>query len=222
MASPDKVIEIFGEGKTDIGKDADSEAPMTGVVAILVHALCGHPAQMQVKRRAVSFLQGKGWTQKVKFAKRQAFYSGSAGAVFVLDTEGHHKERMRELADGRNAALDAFPMAIGAAHPCVEAWLLADAKAIKKGLSLQGLPVVPDEPERLPAPQHDRGDNPKTALAKISGIAKGELSASEKDKIARAMGDLPLLRERCPLGFAPFAEEVECRIKPIFVEPIQA
>src|ERR1022692_3220739 len=77
VASPDKVIEIFGEGKTDIGKVTDPEVPKTGVVAVLLHTLCGRPANMRVKRKAGSFLIGKGWTQKVKFAKRQAFYNKS-------------------------------------------------------------------------------------------------------------------------------------------------
>lgn len=222
MASPDSVIEIFGEGKADVGKTTDPELPKTGVVPILVYILCGHPASLRVKRKAGSFLQGKGWTQKVKFAKRQAFYNGSAGVVFVLDTEGNLKERIKELVDGRDAGLIDFPMAVGAAHPCIEAWLLADAKAIRKGMELGVTPHVPDEPEGLPAPQHDRKHNPKTELAKCAGQGKSELSAAEKDQIALALKDIALLCARCPLGFSPFAAEVEQRIRPIFSKPEQS
>jgi hypothetical protein len=219
VASPDKVIEIIGEGKTDIGKGTDPEVPKTGVVAILVHTLCGRPANMRIKCRAGPFLQGKGWVQKVKFAKRQAFYNKSAGVVFVLDTEGHLKERIKELVEGRDAGLSEFPMAIGAAHPCIEAWLLADAKAIRKGMELGVTPEVPDQPEGLPAPQHDRKLNPKTVLAKCAGAAKADLSTSEKDQIALAIKHSALLCERCPLGFGPFAAEVEQRIRPLFSDP---
>jgi hypothetical protein len=38
----------------------------------------------------------------------------------------------------------------------------------------------------------------------------------EKDFIATAMNDMPLVRKRCPQGFAPFADEVENRIRPLF------
>jgi hypothetical protein len=52
--SPDGnvVVEVFGEGKTDVGKATDAEEPRRGVVAILVHTLCGKPAGMKVKRKA--------------------------------------------------------------------------------------------------------------------------------------------------------------------------
>jgi len=216
------VLEIFGEGKTDIGKakSSEPELPRTGVVAILVHMLCGCPASMRVKRKPSIFLQGKGWTQKVKFAKRQAFYNKSAGVVFVLDTEGDHKERMDELEKGRNAAHLDFPMAIGVAHPCIETWLLADAKAIKKAMDLKSLPTVSDTPETMPAPQRDRKNNPKIALAIAAEIKKAELSSVDKDRITLEIRDLALICERCPIGFQPFAAEVELRIKPLFAVPL--
>jgi hypothetical protein len=216
VASPDEVIEIFGEGKTDIGKVTDPEVPKTGVVAILLYTLCDRPANMRVKRKAGSFLIGKGWTQKVKFAKRQAFYNKSAGVVFVLDTEGSHKERIRELVEGRDASLREFPMAVGAAHPCIEAWLLADAKAIRKGMALGVTPQVPDEPEKLTAPQHDRKHNPKTVLAECAGSPQTNLSSAQMDQIALAINDMGILCDRCVIGFAPFSAEVEQHIKPLF------
>jgi hypothetical protein len=53
-------------------------------------------------------------------------------------------------------------------------------------------------------------------LARIAGSRKKELSAGEKDRIAAAMNDMELPRARCPLGFAPFADEVEDHICPLF------
>jgi hypothetical protein len=210
-----KVLEITGEGKADVGK-SDAELPNSGVIPILVHTLCGKPADMRVKRRPVSFLHGKGWWQKIRFAKQQAFYNRSAGAVVVLDTEGDHKGRMADLVKGRGFGLAEFPMAVGAAHACIEAWLLADAIAIAQGMGLTTPPQVPDQPEQLLAPQHNRKNNPKTVLAECAGASKSELSAAEKDRIALAMKNMSLVRTRCPVGFAPFANEVELLIKPIF------
>jgi len=214
------VIEVFGEGKTDVGHDPRPQHPVRGVVPILLHALCGRPDRMLVKRHAVPFLQqqgiGKGIWQKVRFARRQAFYSRSDAAVFVVDSEGDLKGRARELARGRDSGPSTLPMAVGVAHPCIESWLLADTAAIRRGLGLSSTPNVTDKPEELPAPCQNRSHNAKTELRRASGSNEKELSTGEKDKIATAINDLDLLRSRCPRGFAPFADEVQQHIRPLF------
>ena len=53
-------------------------------------------------------------------------------------------------------------------------------------------------------------------LAKCANAARNELSSAQKDSIALAMKDMALVSARCPRGFAPFAAEVEERIKPLF------
>ena len=214
------VIEVFGEGKTDVEDEATERAPedpSRGVLPILVHTLCGRPATMRVKRYGRRFMMKPGnLKQKARFAKRQARINGSAGAVFVVDSDGDLKGRTRDLAEGRQMEPGQFPMAIGVAHPCIEAWLLADASAIRRGLDLRGNPKTPDEPEKLPPPSQDGRKNPKRALAGAAGQHKQDLSAHEKARIAAAMKDVPLVRNRCPQGFAPFADEVECHIRPLF------
>lgn len=49
--SPDDevVIDVFGEGKTDVGRDPQLQRPEQGVVSILLHTLCGKPEGMRVK-----------------------------------------------------------------------------------------------------------------------------------------------------------------------------
>jgi len=214
------VIEIFGEGKTDVEDEATEPAPedpSRGVLPILVHTLCGRPDTMRVKRHGRRFMIKPGsLKQKARFAKRQARINGSAGAVFVVDSDGDLKGRSRNLRDGRRMEPGEFPMAIGIAHPCIETWLLADPAAIRRGLELPSNPETPDEPESLPLRAQDKRKNPKAALARAAGQQKQDLSARKKERIAAAMNDLPLLRERCPQGFAPFADEVECHIRPLF------
>ncbi len=170
MPDSHRVLEICGEGRTDIGNvvsPSDTrtkpQPPTQGVIPVLVHKLCGEPDTMKVIRRAVPHLQGKGLWQKVKFAKQTALYNQSAGAVFVMDSEGKHHDRFAELSRGRDAAYGDFPMAIGVAHPCVEAWLLVDSAAIARALGLSTPVVVPSNPENLPAPQANRVRNPKTS-----------------------------------------------------------
>ena len=212
------VIEVYGEGKTDVGHDPAPQRPTNGVVPILLHTLCDKPKRMLVKRYAMPhMIQRKGGlAQKVRFAKRQARLNGSAVAVFVVDSEGDLTERNRELAKGRAMESGDFPMAVGVAHPCIEAWLLADAAAIRRALELEKTPDVPEHPESLPAPCRDRRSNPKTVLSACTKQDKRELSVAEKERIAAAMNDMDLVRDRCPLGFAPFAAEVDRYIRPLF------
>ncbi len=223
MVSPDGnvVIEVYGEGRTDVGRSEDARPPTEGVVPILTHKLCGKPERMLVKRRMYAMLQRpKGRWQKVKFAKHQAHYNKTTeGLVFVLDSEGDKKklkETREDLEKGRDAIGLSIPMAVGVAHPCIESWLLPDATAIRRGLKLDTSPEVPEEPESLPAPCKDRKRNPKTVLAQAGGSNKKELSTAQKNEIATAINDLDLLRQRCPLGFGPFADEVVQHIRPLF------
>ncbi len=212
------VIEVIGEGIADIGSGEKSDLPDSGIVPIMLNNLCGKPASMRIKQWQFAFLVGKGLPKKVQFAKRQAFHNKSQAAVFVVDSEGGDKElkaKRGELEEGRGRELPQFPMAIGIAHPCIESWLLAAPDAIRRGLRLAATPQVPDEPEKFPAPCKDRRNNPKTALAE-AGQGSGQLSAVEKDKIAAAINDFDQLRARCPLSFAPFADEIDRQIRPLF------
>jgi len=212
------VVEFFGEGKTDIGEEDASTRPMQGVVPILVHALCGKPGRMIAKRTPMLQLQERGLARKVRFAKRLARRRKSAAAVFVVDTEGDLrvlKAKKADLEQGRNAESPDFPMAVGVAQPCIEAWLLADASAIRRAFDMPAAPGVPAEPEKCPAPCQNQKDNPKTILARIVGL-KRRLSAEENWRIAAAMNDMGLVRTRCPASFAPLADEVEGRIRPLF------
>jgi hypothetical protein len=215
--SNDVLLELYGEGKSDIGGEHGVVGrPVFGVLPRLLHSLCDRPSNMLVKIYRTPFLHGKGWAQKVQFAKRQAYYNKSAGVVFVMDTEGEQKKRMEELTKGRDKAFPTFPMAVGAPHPCIEVWLLADAAAIKKGMELVQSPQIPDELESLPAPRQDRKRNPKTILSQCCGKGASELTANEKDRIAAEIRDLQRLKNRCPTSFGPFADEVEQRIRPLF------
>ncbi len=216
MPEHSSVIEIIGEGKTDLGQGGvRPEPPTTGVLPILVHRLCNRPESMQVLKRPLQFLQRGNLFQKVRFAKRQAFYNGSAGLVFVVDTEGNHPGQLEELRRGRDSEFREYPAAVGVAHPCIEAWLLADASAISRAMGLTQRANVPAQPESVPAPCQDRTQNPKILLAQCAGLNRLVTSA-DTTRIAQEIRDLDAIRTRCPMSFAPFADEVVGIIKPIF------
>ena len=169
---------------------------------------------MVAKRRSFAFLQGKSLAQKVRFAKRQAFYNRSAGAVFVMDSEGDDRRRRKvldEMSRGRDQEQVSLPIAVGVAHPCIEAWLLVDQDAVRRVAGLQEPLELPADPELLPAPCESETGNPKAVLA-----AWGIRSAAQKDAIATATNDIKRLEERCPRGFGRFAQEVRQQIKPLF------
>lgn len=211
------VIEICGEGKTDVAqKDAKPAPTTTGVVPVLARRLCDDPPSLRVKRTPYMFLIGKGRWQKVLFAKRNAKINGSAGCVFVLDSEGDLPGVRAELERGRLKEHPDYPMAVGIAHPCIETWLLSDASAIRRGLGLSQRPTVPVQPETLPAPQANRTHNPKTVLA-VCNTNNRSPNAAEKTIIAEHL-DLAIAESVCP-SFAAFAEEVRQRIRPLFPPP---
>lgn len=216
------VIEICGEGKTDVSKQDSEPVPATeGVVPVLVRRLCCEPADsatFRVKRRPFMFLQGKGLWQKVRGAKRNARINGSAACVFVMDSEGDPAGVLADLVKGRDSESLDYPTAIGVAHPCIEAWLLSDASAIRQGLGITGAkPTVPEEPESLPAPQQDRKNNPKTVLDALHP-KRNAVNAVDKTAIAGRMA-IPddLTQHPCP-SFAAFAVEVRTQIRDRFFQ----
>ena len=221
MAGLFKVLEIIGEGKTDLGGNGgvapfQAEMPTDGVLPVLVHKLCGEPNELRVVRRKLATLQSGSLKRKVVFSKVQAYYNGSHGAVFVVDTEGDHPARKRaELIAGRDEKCPEFPMAVGIAHPCIETWLLVDATAIARAMRLAALPETPADPEGLPAPQKDRNNNPKTVLARCSGSADA-VSSRDASRIASMIKDIKAIGTACPEGFQPFAKEVTERLAPLF------
>lgn len=211
---PDIVIEIFGEGSTDVGKTTQVPSIAdSGVVTILTRRLCGDSSQLRVRQKAYMFLQDKKRWQKVRGAKRNARINGSAGCIFVLDSEGDQASIRAELQTGRDSESPDYPMAIGVAHPCIEAWLLADASAIRRGLSLEQKPVVPENPELLPAPHVDRKNNPKFALAGCHPNTRHP-NLAEKSAIAEHL-NLESAGSVCPSLFA-FVSEIRNQIAPLF------
>jgi hypothetical protein len=160
--------------------------------------------------------QGKPLWQKVWLFKRTAKINGSAGCVFVMDSEGKPNVVQADLEKGRDHMHPDFPMAIGVAHTCVEAWLLSDASAIRRGLSLNQRPTVPPNPESLPAPQANRNHNPKTVLAACHPNNRHP-NLVEKTAMAEQLS-LATAEAVCP-SFCAFAAEVRQRIRLLFPPP---
>lgn len=219
------IIEIIADGIVDGGPEDETERlPDAGVVTILVFKLCGSPEIMRIRRRKKLFLKkGTKLWRRVELSKVRAADHGDAGLVYVVDSEGANPEkRLEELVKGRDSKRLAFPMAVGVSHPCIEAWVLADANAIQQARGLADLPPLPESIEELPdAPKKFPGDHYKRFLALLVGIETSDLSADEKWDIIKAVKNTETIGMRCP-SFARFADEVRNRIQPLFPVPFAA
>ena len=179
------VVEVMGEGVADIGSEQKSDLPDSGIVPILLHKLCGKPSRMRIKHKPVAFLSGKGLAKKVQFAKRQAFYNRSHAAVFVVDSEGGHKELQAKLADlenGRDRELPDFRMAVGVAQPCIESWLLAAPEAIRRGLQLVATPQCRQSPRESRPHARIGAIIPRRCWPRWSGAAMASFQRPKRTK----------------------------------------
>jgi Domain of unknown function (DUF4276) len=217
-----KVIELVCDGKTEGGPADDlPKPPITGVLTLLLHRLCDEPDDMLVRRRKPLFLRKRTplW-RRVEQTKIRAADHGEAGLVYVVDTEGDKpQKKLDDLNKGRSAKRLDFPMAIGVCHPCVEAWLLADAVAIQLAFKLPTFPPLPSTPEDLPgAPKKSPGAFYKKTLATAAGQNRDDLSAQEKSDIIQEVVDLAVIEAACA-QFQTFAREVRKHIRPVFFPP---
>ena len=69
------VVHLYGEGVTDVGPQTEKlVAPAKGVIAILVHKMCGAPSKMAVRTSHYPHLQGKKLWQKAPTHHLQGYF----------------------------------------------------------------------------------------------------------------------------------------------------
>ncbi len=220
MATPQsqRVVEIVGDGIAETGKMSVAPTkPESGVVTLLVFRLCDCPEGMFVHRRPIFRQKRYPLWRRVQQTKMRAADYGDAGLIYVVDSEGEDPAKyLTELVRGRDAKRKDFPMAVGVAHPCIEAWLLADPQAIRKAFDLKKAPSIPSAREYLPnAPKTFPGKFYKRFLAECAQKQRADLSMQEKSALVLAINDIAVIENSCP-SFASFAAEVKDHIGPIF------
>ena len=119
-------------------------------------------------------------------------------AVVLLVDQDDHKERVTEIDDAQESDLATIRRALGVAIRTFDAWMLADEHALTTVLeyqvSRQQNPENVTDPKRL-----------CTELLEDSSLAIG---AAEAYGAIASVADVGVLEERCPKGFAPFANRV--------------
>lgn len=155
-----------------------------------------------------------GYPRKVHLAIEEAKIRGCSSVAVVVDrdrTEGG--SRLGQLREGRDLAEQrdnplAYKTALGVAVETVEAWLLADERALNEALALDPkAPAIPS-PEALGGGPRTE-THPKNVLRKLIQRSGAASKAPYDDIAERAR--LDVVERRCPIGFAPFAAELRER-----------
>jgi hypothetical protein len=222
-------ILILGEGPTDLGLFPEDEGTfdLEGPIPVLVRRLLEdkgihttlefHPSLLRKiprlnpgrKMRPADSISG--FENKLRGLLGLPLGRGADAIIAVTDRDGEkHKDRILELNKGREHIQEAGKKcAVGVAIEMIEAWLLADEKALRSALENKNIQRQKD-PEEIYASDESSNKHPKGLLNHlIHKSPKSDKSIPELfAEIARNI-DLEVLIQRCPTGFAPFAQQVQ-------------
>jgi len=141
---------------------------------------------------------GRGYYKKAVRWMREAEKQGFDAIVLLVDEDGH-TDRRSEIAEAQlEKRITRIKRAMGVAIRTFDAWMLADERALTQAL---GRPV-----SRQQAPE-SVADPKDVCRALLAGCAS-PVSQSEAYAAVARLATLAILAERCPVGFAPFAERV--------------
>lgn len=127
----------------------------------------------------------------------EAHDRGFDGLIVVVDEDGKQERRAGAEAAQAFPGLP-MPRAIGVAIRTFDAWMIADEKAWSKVL---------DRPvDRPPEPEKMR--RPKDHARELQASSAGSDRLRELYAAVAAVANAAVIEERCPSGFAPFAERV--------------
>lgn len=141
--------------------------------------------------------KGQGFFKRAIRWLLEARKRGYDAVVLVVDEDGY-AERASELATAQEYSAMDFPRAFGIAIRTFDAWMLADEAALTTVLGYHIQRQA--KPEELA--------RPKQICQHLLDTSGGSLSQTEMYARLAEVLDLALLEERCPRGFAPFAQRV--------------
>lgn len=192
-------VLIVSEGKHELGGGASE-----GALAILVSRLLSVPARCSCEKISSSKVRihrrpGKGGSLCLRalawcrYARQENF-----DAVIVLLDQDGDGSRLPEIDTAQRRPTPAVPRAMGVAVRSFDAWMLADEKALTQ--------VLEKPVQRQPDPETIR--DPKQACVKLRDSSGCGLSTTDLYAALARRIDVDQLRERCPNGFATFADRV--------------
>lgn len=141
--------------------------------------------------------KGQGFYKRAIRWLLEARKRGHDAVVLVIDEDGQ-AERIKDVANAQNYAGNEFPRAFGVAIRTFDAWMLADEQALTAALGC----LI----QRQPAPEDVK--DPKQACKVLRDESEADISQTQMYVRIAELVELSLLEQRCPRGFAPFADRV--------------
>jgi len=176
-----------------------------GAIMVLVRRLLGEGVELEATGKKIRELSahmhpGRGDRLGRKFIgiMRLAEREGFTAVVILIDHDGDDT-RLQSATYAQEAIVTLFPRAVGIAVRSFDAWFLADHAALSNVLSK----IV----DRQTHPEGIR--NPKELCQKLNDSAPKTRRLRDLYSMVATAADLQILRDRCPTGFAVFAERVE-------------
>jgi hypothetical protein len=174
----------------------------SGSLEALVHRLAKKAIECEsdrVSRNDIHTHRGKGqgfFKRAVRWLL-EAHKRGCDAVVLVIDEDGE-AQRITDMDRAQDeTSITSIRRALGVAVRTFDAWMLADERALSAVLGYN----VPRQrsPEAIKAPKQE--------CESLGG--KAEIALREMYAAVAKCAAIAVLRERCPTGFAPFADRVE-------------
>lgn len=224
------MILVFGEGVSDIGSEDDSSNQRIGTIPLFVERIVCEKVgrhiplsemsipmtlpHVRVKKRIPGL---HGFAQKVIEAAKIAASQNMDGIVVVVDSLGEAPGvRYKALQQGKDHVTDGTRIAIGVAVQEMEAWLLADLKALQGGMSEEAPAQLEKPPEEIRDPKQYFRKLYIEYCIRMESQNKTPLSLAEMRGHVAMHADPKTLAINCPKGFGRFQENIKAEIAPIF------
>jgi hypothetical protein len=141
--------------------------------------------------------KGKGYFKRALRWMLEAEDRGYDALILLIDRDDQ-RERVAQFNEAQNSTITDLKRALGVAIRTFDAWMLADEQALTSVLEFQI--------QRQPEPEEIR--DPKSSCRAILDQAGYSMSQSAMYSAVANATDLGVLVQRCPAGFAPFAQRV--------------
>lgn len=214
-------VLFVGEGPHDIGRTeyGTEFTPADGIVSTLCKRISPNISNESASislRRLTAYSPSKkaGLDHKLRIATELAKRRGFGGTIAVVDDDNGKHGRLEQLKDGQRSCLNDDPnhrIAVGVAVKSIEAWVLADPKALAQCL---GKSVGEVEQKYRPGNVeqfHDQSGKPeyhsKKLLEDIARMDHKEDCTEWRVDVV-ALADVATVERHCPSGFKPFADDV--------------
>ena len=193
-------ILVVAEGEHELSVGRPDAALMT-----LVHRLLGDGFELSTSGKRIRELSGhihpgrgdrlgRKFIGIIQYAERQGYHA----VVILMDHDGYDS-RPKSAAYAQEAIVTSLPRAVGIAVQSFDAWFLADHSALST--------VLRAKVDMQPAPE--TVSDPKKRCQMLNETANSGQPLRAVYSMVSAIMNLEILRQRCPIGFAVFAQRVE-------------